>query len=131
MFFRSNALNFVEKVYIWEPLTVSSLNCNTRPVRALQSKERLQYKYLGLKKPVVILKAICILERIVCICDSNLIILNQNDLEVISYGIKLKNISALTFNENPNNNNPFSVELCIARRKQLIVYNMTSEKFIP
>ena len=70
------------------------------------------------------------MERILCVCDSNLIVLNQNDLEVISYGIKLKNISALSLNENPNNNNPFSVQLCIARRKQLIVYNMTSEKII-
>ena len=99
--------------------------------RTLESNEKVSFKYLGLKKPVILLKAISILERIVCVCDSNLIFLNQNDLEVISYGNKLKNISALAFNENPNNNNPFSVQLCIARRKQLIVYNMTSEKMIP
>ncbi|CAG2117918.1 unnamed protein product, partial [Medioppia subpectinata] len=93
-------------------------------------EESLRFKYLGLKKPVVAIRVVCILERILCVCDSTLIVLNQNDLEVISYGNKLKNISVLCLNENPNNNNPFSVELCVARRKQLIVYNMTSEKII-
>ncbi len=88
------------------------------------------YRYLGLKKPVIILKAIFILERILCVCDSNLIILNQEDLEVISYGNKLKNVNTFCLNENPSNNNPFSVQLCIARKRQLLIYNLTSEKMI-
>ncbi|CAG2180955.1 unnamed protein product, partial [Oppiella nova] len=44
-------------------------------------EDSLRFKYLGLKKPVVTIRAVCILERILCICDSNLIVLNQNDLE--------------------------------------------------
>ncbi|KAG8197505.1 hypothetical protein JTE90_007243 [Oedothorax gibbosus] len=87
-------------------------------------------KYLEVKKPITLLKAISALNRILLLCDGNLIVLNMFDLEIISSMTKLKGISYFCLNENPEANNPFSVEVCIAKRKQLLICHVTDDKII-
>ena len=95
-----------------------------------KTSKQNKYKYLGLKKPIIMMKAVFILERILCICDSILFVMNQSDLEPVSYGSKLKNVNCFCLNENPNSSNPFSVEICVAVKKQILICEFNSEKII-
>lgn len=93
------------------------------------SKKQSQ-KYLEYKKPVTLLKAISALNRILVLCDGNLAVLNMFDLEFMPAMSKLKGISYFCVNENPAANNPFSVEICLAKRKQLQICHVTDDKLI-
>ncbi|GIY91427.1 transforming growth factor-beta receptor-associated protein 1 homolog [Caerostris extrusa] len=66
----------------------------------------IHYKYLEIKKPITLLKALSALNRILVLCDGNLIVLNMFDLEVIPSMTKLKGVSCFCLNENPETNNP-------------------------
>ncbi|XP_023220764.1 transforming growth factor-beta receptor-associated protein 1-like [Centruroides sculpturatus] len=94
-----------------------------------QSKKLMQ-KYLGYKKPVLQLKAVSALNRIFALCDGNFMVLNMVDLETIPSMSKLKGITSFCLNENPTENNPFSVEVCLARKKQIQLYHITDDKII-
>ncbi|XP_055953561.1 transforming growth factor-beta receptor-associated protein 1-like [Argiope bruennichi] len=87
-------------------------------------------KYLDIKKPITLLKALSALNRILLLSDGNLIVLNMFDLEVIPSMTKLKGVSYFCLNENPETNNPFSVEVCIAKRRQLLICHVTDDKII-
>ncbi|XP_069694581.1 transforming growth factor-beta receptor-associated protein 1-like isoform X2 [Periplaneta americana] len=54
----------------------------------------------------------------------------MHDLDIIGGGPKLRGISTFGVNENPNINNPFCIQICVGRKKQLQVYNVTEEKLI-
>ncbi|XP_054708029.1 transforming growth factor-beta receptor-associated protein 1-like [Uloborus diversus] len=88
-------------------------------------------KYFDLKKPIILLKAISALNRILALCDGTMLVLSMFDLEMIPTMSKTKNVSFFCLNENPDTNNPFSVEVCIAKRKQLIICHVTDDKIIP
>ncbi|XP_035226449.1 transforming growth factor-beta receptor-associated protein 1-like isoform X2 [Stegodyphus dumicola] len=87
-------------------------------------------KYFDYKKPITVLRALSALNRILLLCDGNLVVLNMFDLEIIPAMTKLKGISCFCLNENPDTNNPFSVEICVAKRKQLMICHVTDDKII-
>lgn len=95
------------------------------------SSEKQQHKYLGLKKPVVQLKAASALNRILLLCDNILTLLNMFDLEPIISGAKVKGVTCFCLNENPARSNPFSVEVCVAlKKKQIQMYTVTEDRMI-
>ncbi|XP_015915375.1 transforming growth factor-beta receptor-associated protein 1 [Parasteatoda tepidariorum] len=87
-------------------------------------------KYLEVKKPITLLKALSALNRILLLCDGNLIVLNMFDLEIVPSLSKFKGVSYFCLNENPEASNPFSVEVCVAKKKQLLICHVTDDKMI-
>lgn len=82
--------------------------------------QKLLHKYLGLKKPVLELKAASALERLIVLCDSTITVVNMVTLEPVpTGGIKLKSVTAFCINENPVTGDPFCVEIAVvsARRR--------------
>jgi len=72
------------------------------------------------------------INRMLVMTDSSLNILNMSDLTVLPMAAsnKLKGLSAVCVNVNPVSDNPFSVEICVAKKKQcqLAVLILTEEK---
>lgn len=87
-------------------------------------------KFLGTKRPVRTLRAMSALNRLLCLSDGNLMCLDMTDLEILSGLSKLKGISAFCVNENPTKNDPFCVQVCAARRKQLQFHSITDVKVL-
>ncbi|XP_076353526.1 transforming growth factor-beta receptor-associated protein 1-like [Tachypleus tridentatus] len=96
--------------------------------RTLFSYTKLRQRYLGYKKPVVQIKACSALDRVICLCDGNLVFTDMPDLEPQNYPSKVKSVSCFCLNENPGGNNPFVIELCVARKRQLQLYSLTEDK---
>lgn len=85
------------------------------------------YKYLGLKKPVSCMKISSILNRLLCVCDSTLLMLNLDNLDTIN-SFKVKNVSTFCINENPTTSDPFALELCIGKRKSITICLLQDNK---
>ncbi|GAB1609663.1 transforming growth factor-beta receptor-associated protein 1-like [Argonauta hians] len=100
--------------------------------KVLFSTEKQQHKYLGLKKPIVQLKAVSALSRVLVLCDNVLTMLNMFNLEPItSSAAKVKGVTSLCLNENPTSSNPFSVEICVSlKKKQVQLYTVTEDRII-
>lgn len=89
------------------------------------STQKLQHKYLGLKKPVAELRAASALERLIVLCDGILFLVNMVTLEtvpsVVGGGVKVRGVTAFSINENPVNCDPFSVEVGVLSLKRRTV----------
>ena len=80
------------------------------------------------KAPVAFLRSASALGRLLVLCDTTLTVLNADDLTPLSSfagASKLKGVGACCVNENPINDDPFSVQLCLAKRKQLAVISIS------
>ena len=80
------------------------------------------------KTPVTFLRSASALDRLLVLCDTTLSVLNANDLMPLSSlagASKLKGVGACCVNENPLTDDPFSVQLCLAKRKQLAVISIS------
>uniref|UniRef100_T1J114 CNH domain-containing protein n=1 Tax=Strigamia maritima TaxID=126957 RepID=T1J114_STRMM len=86
------------------------------------------HRNLGMRKPVDEMKAASALNRILVNSDSTLMFLNMFELELVSSLPKIKGITTFCINENPNTNNPFSIQVCVAKRKQIMIYNVSEDK---
>ncbi|KAI8520587.1 transforming growth factor, beta receptor associated protein 1 [Branchiostoma belcheri] len=100
--------------------------------KIMYNSEQQSRKYLGLKKPIVQLKAASALNRILVLCDSTLTLLTMFNLEPILSGAKVKGVTAFSINETPLGNNPFSVEICVAygRKKSLQLFTVTEDRMV-
>lgn len=96
--------------------------------RRTVAARKARQKFIGTKKPVRTLKAMSALERLLCLSDGNFMCLNTADLDILGPLSKLKGISAFCINENPTRHDPFSVQVCAAKRKQLQLYAVTESK---
>uniref|UniRef100_A0A1E1XHE1 Putative vacuolar assembly/sorting n=1 Tax=Amblyomma aureolatum TaxID=187763 RepID=A0A1E1XHE1_9ACAR len=96
--------------------------------RRTVAARKARQKYIGTKKPVRTLKAMSALERLLCLSDGNFMCLNMVDLDILAPLSKLKGISAFCVNENPTRHDPFCVQVCAAKRKQLQLYAVTDSK---
>ncbi|KAK6191375.1 hypothetical protein SNE40_003084 [Patella caerulea] len=93
--------------------------------------EKQGHKYLGLKKPIVQIKAASALNRIIVLCDNTVTLLNMFDLEPVFSGAKIKGVVNFSVNDNPIRSNPFSVEVCVAlKKKQLQIYTITEDRIV-
>ena len=83
------------------------------------------------KAPVSFLRSASALDRLLVLCDSTLSVLNTTDLTPLSSlagASKLKGVVACCMNENPITDDPFSVQLCLAKRKQLAVISISESQ---
>lgn len=96
--------------------------------RVTFQSQKQGHKYLGLKKPVIQLKAASAINRILVLCDSTLSLLNMLNLEPVLTGSKIKGITAFCLNQNPAKSDPFCVEVCVAsKRKSIQVYTVRED----
>lgn len=61
--------------------------------------------------------------------DSTLIGLNLNSLE-INNNFRVRNVFSFCLNENPISSDPFSVEVCLVKRKSVCICHLQSEKIV-
>ncbi|KAJ9595158.1 hypothetical protein L9F63_013516, partial [Diploptera punctata] len=98
--------------------------------KVLFKTRKTRHKYLELRKPVKCIKAASALNRILVLCDSSILIINMQDMDIIGGGPKLRGVSTFAVNENPNITNPFCIQICVGRKKLLQIYNVTEEKLM-
>nr|XP_027195488.1 transforming growth factor-beta receptor-associated protein 1-like [Dermatophagoides pteronyssinus] len=107
--------------------------CYPNLLQSSTSKTSLEnriVKYLGLKKPVNKLKILPILNRLICHCDNQLLMMNSStttNFELIST-FRLRNIFAFTLNESPVTMDPFQLEICLAKRKLIQIGLINGDK---
>ena len=94
--------------------------------------KRQEKKHIGMKKPIVQLKAATALNHLLVNCDSTLTLVSMLDLSVAVSG-KIKNMSKFYVNERPLNRTPFAVEICVAfvKRKPLQIYQIYVDRVVP
>jgi len=89
-------------------------------------------KVIVAKAKVSFLYAAPAINRLLVLCDNTLFILNMSDLSILPMAgsNKLKGVSAVCINNNPVMDNPFSVEVCVAKKKQcqLALLSLTEDK---
>jgi len=100
--------------------------------------QKLQQKYLGLKKPVVELRAASALERLMVLCDGVLFLVDMATLETVPAatggsgggGAKIKGVTSFCMNGNPVNADPFCVEIAVisSRRRTVQVYTVFEDR---
>ncbi|KAA0713196.1 Transforming growth factor-beta receptor-associated protein 1 -like protein [Triplophysa tibetana] len=84
--------------------------------------QKLLHKFLGLKKPVLELKAASALERLIVLCDSTITVVDMVTLEPVpTGGNKLKGVTAFCINENPVTGDPFCVEMAVVSARKRAV----------
>jgi len=87
----------------------------------------IQSKNVGEKSKITFIHAAPEINTVLVVCSGNLYILSMADLTPrTGYGQKLKGICACAVN--PSHADQFSVQFCVARKKQLTMYTMSEEK---
>ncbi|XP_063877866.1 transforming growth factor-beta receptor-associated protein 1-like isoform X2 [Scylla paramamosain] len=85
--------------------------------KIIYSTNRMSQKNLGTKKAVTQLKTASALCRLMALSDGNLYLLDSDMLNTIGSGPKIKNVTVFCVNENPNTLDPFTVQLCVGKRR--------------
>jgi len=82
------------------------------------------------KSKITFLSAAPAINRLLLLCDSTLYILNLADLTVLNMAGsgKLKGVTVCCINHNPITENPFSIQICVAKKKQIAVLTLTEDK---
>ncbi|TRY62441.1 hypothetical protein DNTS_032246 [Danionella cerebrum] len=99
--------------------------------RLAYSAQKLLHKYLGLKKPVMELKAASAIERLIVLCDSSITVVDMVTLEAVpTGGTKLKGVTAFCINENPVTGDAFCVEMAVvlARRRTVQICSVHEDR---
>ncbi|XP_068616411.1 transforming growth factor-beta receptor-associated protein 1 homolog [Brachionichthys hirsutus] len=98
------------------------------------SAQKLQQKYLGLKKPAAELRAASALKRLMVLCDGTLFLVDMETLEtvpsLVGGGVKIRGVTAFSINENPVNCDPFCVELGVlsSKRRTVQIYTVHEDR---
>ena len=89
-------------------------------------------KELATKSPVTFLRSASALERILVVCDFTLTVLTSADLSPLPLAgsSKMKGVTACCTNENPSNDDPFSVQVCLAKKKQVAVISISEQRLV-
>nr|CAB3266927.1 transforming growth factor-beta receptor-associated protein 1-like [Phallusia mammillata] len=96
--------------------------------------ERQNKKHLGMRKPVVQIKAALPLNQLLVNCDHTLLLLSMFDLSLqTAISGKIKNIQRFCLNERPPRQNPFSVEICVSfqKKKSLQIFQIREDQVVP
>ncbi|XP_063219763.1 transforming growth factor-beta receptor-associated protein 1-like isoform X2 [Bacillus rossius redtenbacheri] len=89
---------------------------------------RAKRKVIEQDKAVKCIKAASALNRLLVLCNQTLSILVMTELQPTGGSSKLRSISTICINEFAVLDDPFSIQVCIGRKRQLQLYNVTTEK---
>ena len=96
------------------------------------SANHLATKELSAGHKIALLRAAPAINRLLAFCDSTLFILNLSDLSVLPMAgsNKLKGLSAVCINSQAGESGPYSLEICVAKRKQgqLALLSLSEDK---
>ena len=109
----------------------SSAERHTKKLYTVKSQEK---KYIGMKKPIVQLKAATALNYLLVNCDNTLVLLSMLDLTIaVAVSGKIKNMAKFCVNERPLNRNPFAVEICVSfsKKKVLQIFQVSLDRVVP
>lgn len=82
---------------------------------------------------VSFIRCVSALNRVLVICDGQFVVLSMSDdlmVLPLAGANKLKGVHAAYINENPARDDPFSVQVCLAKKKQIIVVTLSEEKLV-
>ncbi|KAM9409528.1 transforming growth factor-beta receptor-associated protein 1 homolog isoform 2-T3 [Pholidichthys leucotaenia] len=102
--------------------------------KASFSAQKLLHKYLGLKKPVIELRAASALERLIVLCEGIVFLVDMVTLETVPSaaggGAKIRGVAAFCINENPINGDPFCVEIGVlsTKRRTVQIYRVYEDR---
>ncbi|XP_030637432.1 transforming growth factor-beta receptor-associated protein 1 homolog [Chanos chanos] len=114
--------------FIYHFLLEEQTSAKGRPAYVTQ---KLLHKYLGLKKPVVELRAASALERLIILCDGTITVVDMVTLETVPVGgAKIKGVAAFCVNENPVTGDPFCVEMAVvsSRRRAVQIFSVHEDR---
>lgn len=92
------------------------------------STNKISQKNLGTKKTVTQLKTASALGRLMVLSDGNLYLLDADVLNTIGSGPKIKSVSVFCINENPNTMDPFTVQLCVGKRRCIMLCSLHEDR---
>ncbi|XP_066960636.1 transforming growth factor-beta receptor-associated protein 1-like [Macrobrachium rosenbergii] len=92
------------------------------------STNKICQKNLGTKKSVNQLKTASALGRLMVLSDGNLYLLDADVLNTIGSGPKIKSVSVFCINENPNTLDPFTVQLCVGKRRCIMLCSLHEDR---
>ncbi|XP_027234374.1 transforming growth factor-beta receptor-associated protein 1 isoform X1 [Penaeus vannamei] len=96
--------------------------------RIVYSTSKISQKSLGTKKTVTQLKTASALGRLMALSDGNLYLLESDVLNTIGSGPKIKNVTVFCVNENPNIMDPFTVQLCVGKRRCIQICSLHEDR---
>lgn len=73
--------------------------------------------------PIIQMKAMSAINQLLVLSEDTLTILNLETLSLVK-NLKLKNVTCFCLNENPLNEDPFTVEICVGSRKKIIYIHL-------
>ncbi|KXJ14522.1 Transforming growth factor-beta receptor-associated protein 1 [Exaiptasia diaphana] len=90
------------------------------------------HKHINMKKPIQQVVTAPNINRLLVLCDGNILLFSMFELEFI-VSDKLKGVNFIAKNDNPNNFDPFTVEVCISmsRKRVIQIVSVTENKIIP
>lgn len=77
--------------------------------------------------PVNQMKALSAINQLLILSDETLTILNLETLALVK-NLKWKNVSCFCLNENPLNEDPFTVEICVATKKKISYVHLNNDQ---
>lgn len=92
------------------------------------STNKMSQKNLGTKKTVVQLKTASALGRLMVLSDGNMYLLDSDFLNTVGSGPKIKNVTVFCVNENPNTVDPFTVQLCVGKRRCIQICSLHEDR---
>ncbi|KAK3864441.1 hypothetical protein Pcinc_029874 [Petrolisthes cinctipes] len=96
--------------------------------KIVYSTSKISQKNLTTKKAVTQLKTASALGRVMVLSDGNLYLLDSDVLNTIGSGPKIKNVAVFCVNENPNTLDPFTVQLCVGKRRCIQVCSLHEDR---
>ncbi|KAG0723950.1 Transforming growth factor-beta receptor-associated protein 1 [Chionoecetes opilio] len=96
--------------------------------KIIYSTNKMSAKNLGTRKAVAQLKTASALGRLMALSDGNLYLLDAQLLNTLGSGPKIKNVTVFCVNENPNTLDPFTVQLCVGKRRCIQVCSLHEDR---
>ncbi|XP_045583732.2 transforming growth factor-beta receptor-associated protein 1 [Procambarus clarkii] len=107
---------------------LSKSGCTMPLARYFIPQTLLARRTLEQKRQVVQLKTASALSRVMALSDGNLYLLDSDVLNTIGSGPKIKNVTVFCVNENPNTLDPFTVQLCVGKRRCIQVCSLHEDR---
>ncbi|CAL4122719.1 unnamed protein product, partial [Meganyctiphanes norvegica] len=95
--------------------------------KILYSTNKICQKNLSSKKSIVQIKCASALGRLMVLSDGNLFLLDSDVLNTID-GAKIKNVTVFCINENPNTLDPFTIHLCVGKKRSIQVCSLHEDR---
>ncbi|XP_046986370.1 transforming growth factor-beta receptor-associated protein 1-like isoform X1 [Schistocerca americana] len=89
---------------------------------------KVKHRNLEQRKPIHCIKSLSAINRLLVQCDTSLLLFNVPELDIIGNGPRIRSVTTFCMNQNPTSC-PFPlVQMCVARKRQLQVFNLADDR---